>query len=85
MKSTIGLLFIICFVIIGKLKVENNAIRSDLKNYKDQDSTIHYLKTQIYLKDSIMQNIDVFIQNEKIERRVKQQYFKRNLNYNFKP
>ncbi len=81
MKTLIGLTFIICFIIIGKLKVENNAIRSDLTHFKSQDSIIHHLKSEIYLKDSLIMNIDAFIQNEKATKRVKQHYFKRNLSY----
>ncbi len=55
MKTLIGLTFIICFIIIGRLKVENNAIRSDLKHFKSQDSINVYL-TNKSASDSILIN-----------------------------
>ena len=65
MKTTIGLLFIICFIIIGKLKVENNAIRSDLNDLINQSDTIYHLKSEIYYRDSILLNCDEFLPNAK--------------------
>ena len=72
MKTTIGILFIICFIIIGRLKVENNAIRSDLNDLINQSDTIYhlkseiyYLKSEIYLKDSIILSCDEFLPNAK--------------------
>ncbi len=55
MKTLITIVFIICFIIIGKLKVENNAIRSDLTNFKNQDSINVYL-TNKSTSDSILIN-----------------------------
>lgn len=46
MKTTIGLLFIICFVVIGRLKVENNSLRSDLRHFKEVDSINTYLNNK---------------------------------------
>jgi hypothetical protein len=63
MKTTIGLLFIICFIIIGRLKVENNAIRSDLNDLINQSDTIYHLKSEIYYRDSILLNCDEFLPN----------------------
>jgi hypothetical protein len=65
MKTTIGLLFIICFIIIGRLKVENNAIRSDLNDLINQSDTIYHLKSEIYYRDSILLNCDEFLPNAK--------------------
>ena len=65
MKTTIGLLFIICFIIIGRLKVENNAIRSDLNDLINQSDTIYHLKCEIYYRDSILLNCDEFLPNAK--------------------
>jgi hypothetical protein len=65
MKTLIGLLFIICFIIIGRLKVENNAIRSDLNDLINQSDTIYHLKSEIYYRDSILLNCDEFLPNAK--------------------
>ena len=65
MKTIIGLLFIICFIIIGNLKVENNAIRSDLNDLINQSDTIYHLKSEIYYRDSILLNYDEFLPNAK--------------------
>ena len=65
MKTLIGILFIICFIIIGKLKVENNAIRSDLNDLINQSDTIYHLKSEIYYRDSILLNCDEFLPNAK--------------------
>lgn len=54
----------------------NNVKRSHLNELKERDSVEVYLKHKNFVRDSLIYDIDVFIQNEKTIKRVKQYYFK---------
>ena len=76
MKESI-LIIITAFAISGCWWVNlNNVKRSHLNELKERDSVEVYLKHQNFVRDSLMYDIDVFIQNEKTAKRVKQYYFK---------
>ena len=76
MKNSI-LIIITAFAISGCWWVNlNNVKRSHLSELKERDSVEVYLKHQNFVRDSLMYDIDVFIQNEKTAKRVKQYYFK---------
>ena len=62
MKTTIGLLFIICFIIIGNKQVKYKDV---LRHLNLSDSTNVYLIKEIYYRDSIIQNCDEFLPNSK--------------------
>lgn len=76
MKNSI-LIIITAFAISGCWWVNlNNVKLSHLNELKERDSVEVYLKHQNFVRDSLMYDIDVFIQNEKTAKRVKQYYFK---------
>lgn len=76
MKNSI-LIIITAFAISGCWWVNlNNVKRSHLSELKERDSVEVYLKYKNFVRDSLMYDIDVFIQNEKTAKRVKQYYFK---------
>jgi hypothetical protein len=75
MKESI-LIIVTAFAISGCWWVNlNNVKRSHLNDLKQRDSIEVYLNYQNFVRDSLIYDIDVFIQNEKIIRRVKQHYF----------
>lgn len=75
MKESI-LIIITAFAISGCWWVNlNNVKRSHLNNLKECDSVEVYLRHQNFVRDSLIYDIDVFIQNEKTIKRVKQHYF----------
>ena len=53
----------------------NNVKLSHLNELKQRDSVEVYLSYQNFVRDSLMYDIDVFIQNEKTSKRIKQHYF----------
>jgi hypothetical protein len=72
----ITLIIITAFAISGCWWVNlNNVKRSHLNELKQRDSIEVYLSYQNFVRDSLIYDIDVFIQNEKIIKRVKQHYF----------
>lgn len=76
MKNSI-LIIITAFAISGCWWVNlNNVKLSHLNELKERDSVEVYLKYKNFVRDSLMYDIDVFIQNEKTAKRVKQYYFK---------
>ena len=76
MKNSI-LIIITAFVISGCWWVNLNNVKiSHLNELKERDSVEVYLKYKNFVRDSLMYDIDVFIQNEKTSKRVKQYYFK---------
>lgn len=76
MKESI-LIIITAFAISGCWWVNlNNVKLSHLNELKERDSVEVYLKYKNFVRDSLMYDIDVFIQNEKTAKRVKQYYFK---------
>ena len=75
MKESI-LIIITAFAISGCWWVNlNNVKRSHLNELKERDSVEVYLKHQNFVRDSLIYDIDVFIQNEKTIKRIKQHYF----------
>jgi hypothetical protein len=75
MKNSI-LIIVTAFAISGCWWVNlNNVKLSHLSELKQRDSIEVYLSYQNFVRDSLMYDIDVFIQNEKTSKRVKQHYF----------
>ena len=78
MKESIYLLSILiiscCWMVYHSVEVDDLK-RSHLNELKSRDSVEVYLDTQLFVRDSLIYDIDVFIQNEKIIKRVKQHYF----------
>jgi len=75
MKEII-LIIITAFAISGCWWVNlNNVKLSHLNELKQRDSIEVYLRHQNFVRDSLIYDIDAFIQNEKIIKRVKQHYF----------
>ena len=75
MKNSI-LIIITAFAISGCWWVNlNNVKRSHLNELKQRDSVEVYLEYQNFVRDSLIYDIDVFIQNEKTSKRIKQHYF----------
>jgi hypothetical protein len=78
--KNVTLIIITAFAISGCWWVYHNTKVDDLKlshlnDLKQRDSIEVYLNYQNFVRDSLIYDIDVFIQNEKIIRRVKQHYF----------
>jgi len=72
----ITLIIITAFAISGCWWVNlNNVKLSHLNELKQRDSIEVYLNYQNFVRDSLIYDIDAFIQNEKIIKRVKQHYF----------
>ena len=65
MKTSIGIVLIICFVIIGNQQVEISDLKSDLRNYKDQDSTITYLTNKSISDSTLIQDLANLTTGEK--------------------
>jgi len=75
MKESI-LITVTAFAIFGCCWVNlNNVKLSHLNELKQRDSIEVYLSYQNFVRDSLMYDIDVFIQNKKTAKRVKQHYF----------
>ena len=77
MKTTILLTAFLGFIIAIHLKVENGKLQAELKSLIDQTETINYLKTEIYIKDSLTMNGDIFFRNQKEFSNFKKFYFNR--------
>jgi hypothetical protein len=74
--KNVTLIIITAFAISGGWWVNlNNVKRSHLNELKQRDSVEVYLSYQNFVRDSLIYDIDAFIQNEKIIKRVKQHYF----------
>jgi len=76
----ITLIIVTVFAISGCWLAYHNAKVDDIKlshlnELKQRDSIEVYLRHQNFVRDSLIYDIDAFIQNEKIIKRVKQHYF----------
>jgi hypothetical protein len=64
----------VCWLVYHNAEVDDLK-RSHLNELKQRDSIEVYLSYQNFVRDSLIYDIDVFIQNEKIIKRIKQHYF----------
>ena len=76
MKQSILILIIVLSISVCWWAYLQNVKLSHLNDLKQRDSIEVYLKAQNFVRDSLIYDIDAFIQNEKIIKRVKQHYFK---------